>query len=210
MNHFDFRKALVFSLLLASTSFSQSSATTDENNGTGTNRKNAYESQFTNTKTLFKVGSAMTFAGLISVSVSGNSDLVLPLGGTLFSIGHAGLIMAGISTSKMKRIVIEANGKDEFSLAPKSGWINYGAGWGLIAVGIPVMIIGMQKDISPMVIGGIAGLGLGEAMHISSWFKFNESRQFWRNNFDNLSFLPSVYFDENKHCIVDCNLQYNF
>lgn len=210
MNHFDLRKALVFTLLLASISFSESSTTTDAKHGDGTNRKIAYESQFNSAQTLFTVGSAMTFVGLISVTVSGNSDLVLPLGGTLFSIGHAGLIMAGISTSKMKRIVIKANEKDEFSWAPKSGWINYGVGWGLIAAGIPVMIIGMQKDISPMVIGGIAGLGLGEVMHISSWFKFNRGRQYWRNNFDNLSFSPSIYFDENKHCIFDCNLKYNF
>jgi len=205
------KKILTFALLFTSISFSQGSAITDENIGIGTNRKSAHESQYNNARTLFTIGSVMTFAGLISITVSGNDDLVLPIGGTLFGIGHAGLIMTGVSTSKMKRIAVEANKIEEFSWVPKSGWINYSVGWGLIAAGIPVMVIGINNDISPMVFGGIAGLILGEAMHISSWFKFNKNRKYWTKGFENnLSFLPGIYFDENRSCVVNCNLKYNF
>ena len=204
------KMALILTLLLASALYSQSNITTTENTGGGENKKQEYESQFNNAQSLFAVGSAMTVVGLLAVTVSGNADIVAPIGGTLFGIGHAGLIMTGISISKMKRIVIEMNGKDEFSWAPKSGWIYYGVGWGAIAAGISVMIIGMQKDISPMVIGGIAGLGLGEIMHITSWVKFTQGKKYWKSNFDQISFSPNIYFDENKHCMVGCILQYNF
>ncbi len=110
----------------------------------------------------------------------------------------------------MKRITIEANGKDEYSWAPKSGWVHYVSGWGVIAAAIPVMIIGIQNDLSPMIIGGIAGSGLGEVLHVISWFKFNQQKKYWNNKFDQLSFSPRLLFDENKNCLLGINFQYNF
>ncbi len=91
MKRFNLKWAIIFPLLITSASFPQSSSITGDNLELEIGKRGKYESQFKNTRTLFTVGSVMTFAGLFCF-VSGTSDLVLPLGGTLFSIGHAGLI----------------------------------------------------------------------------------------------------------------------
>lgn len=204
------RWALIISFLFTGTSFSQDTSITGDNLKVERSKRKEYESEFKSAKTVFTVGSALAAAGFTTFLVSGNNEMVLPLGSTLFFMGHTGLIMTGVSISKMKRIVIEANGKDEFSWAPTSGWALYGGGWAAIAAGIPVMAIGINNEVSPMVIAGIAGMGVGEVLHILSLVKFNQQRRYWNRNFNQISFSPGLFFDENRNCLLGLNFKCNY
>lgn len=205
------RNSLLLLTIATTLTFSQSEDMKEDVGGSKTGITKESDSQFNTQKTLFTVGSVLAVTGLVAVTVSGNADIVAPIGGTLFGIGHIGMIMAGISSSKMKKIVNEADGNDKNSWSvPQSGWGYYGVGWGAFAVGIPVIGIGIKNSVGPMVIGGVATLGLGEVMHIISYIKFVKTKNYCVRKMNVFSFSPKIQFDNDKRCLLGCNLQYNF